>query len=115
MAWWDNPAPPFDLFLKSQQIDTARRTQTRGSPMQDKSRTERAEPRPSGEIAGRSPNPTADHIFHHGDRVRFIHSQVEGIGKLVASTMNSVTIRTDDGREHTMRHDALRPYTEPSI
>ncbi len=47
------------------------------------------------------------HIFRHGDIVRFRHGRVEGTGKLVTSSMSSVTVKTDDGVEHHMRHEAL--------
>jgi hypothetical protein len=48
-------------------------------------------------------------VHKHGDTVTFRHGDVEGHGKIVGSGADGVTVRTEDGREHQVRHDALEP------
>jgi hypothetical protein len=99
-AWYNDEdmGRPFDRFLllKSLEIPLA--------------------PRPGAGHAARPPPPAprkpakaAVHIFHHGDQVTFRHGLVEGRGKLVASSMAAVIVRTSDGVEHRVAHGALIP------
>lgn len=48
-------------------------------------------------------------VHKHGDSVSFRHGDVEGRGKIVGSGADGVTVQTEDGREHQVRHDALEP------
>lgn len=48
-------------------------------------------------------------VHKHGDTVTFRHGDVEGHGKIVGSGADGVTVQTEDGREHQVRHDALEP------
>lgn len=43
----------------------------------------------------------------HGDTVTFRHGDVEGTGKIVASGADGVTVQSEDGREHHVRHEHL--------
>lgn len=54
----------------------------------------------------KKPTPT---LHKHGDTVSFRHGDVEGHGKIVGSGVDGVTVQTEDGREHKVRHDAIEP------
>ena len=43
----------------------------------------------------------------HGDVVNFRHENVQGTGKIVGSGADGVTVSTEDGREHQVRHEHL--------
>lgn len=45
--------------------------------------------------------------MQHGDTVGFRHGDVAGKGKIVASGADGVTVATEDGREHQVRHEHL--------
>lgn len=53
--------------------------------------------------------PTGPALHKHGQMVRFRHGDVEGEGLIVGSGTDGVTVQTEDGREHQVRHDALLP------
>lgn len=57
--------------------------------------------------------PAKPALHKHGDVVRFRHGDVEGQGTIVASGQDGVTIKTEDQREHQVRHDALLPDHPP--
>lgn len=60
----------------------------------------------TGKPKGRAP-------IKHGDAVRFRHGDVEGQGKVVGSGADGVTVRSEDGREHQVRHEHLVGPSEP--
>lgn len=71
-------------------------------------RTMKDEPHPREKKAEEAPKPKMEAATHkHGDTVSFKHGDVEGHGKIVASGKDGVTVQTEDGREHQVRHDAL--------
>jgi hypothetical protein len=47
--------------------------------------------------------------FKHGDKAKFRHGQVEGEGKIIASSEHGVTLRDKGGRDHHVRHEHLVP------
>ncbi len=96
VQWFESTEAPFDLFAKSLEQER-----------QPKPPARRPSPPSPPSLAPRRELPPP--LYRHGDRVRFLHANVEGSGKLVASSINTVTVRTDDGREHVMSHGALRP------
>lgn len=52
--------------------------------------------------SGKGPAP-----MRHGDVIAFRHKNVEGRGKIVASGADGVTVQSEDGREHQVRHEHL--------
>lgn len=57
--------------------------------------------------------PVAAALHKHGDTVAFRHGDTEGSGKIVGSGADGVTVQTEDGREHMVRHDHLLPDHPP--
>lgn len=64
---------------------------------------------PAGGPMKAGPSAKGAPLHKHGDKVRFRHGDVEGSGEIVASGQDGVTVKTEDGREHQVRHDALLP------
>lgn len=109
--WFDHTTSnPFDRWLELQDLEKAM------PPVEQRAkapvRVTRSPQPPPPSPAAPTPVSRKPHVYRHGDAVQFRHANVTGQGKLVASDMNSVTVRTADGREHTMKHQAL---VEPAV
>jgi predicted kinase len=84
------------------------------SPDQKKGR---ASKKPDETTDPRTPHkddrPVPPALHKHGDTVAFRHGNVEGQGKIVGSGADGVTVATEDGREHMVRHEHLLPDHPP--
>jgi len=97
IAFDDGAGAPFDRWLLLKSLP---------APLPQRPGAARAArpqpPAPRQPVTRRQPD-----ILHHGDHVQFQHGSVIGEGKLVASSMAAVIVKTADDVEHRIRHQDL--------